>query len=110
MAKFKSFNELSLSQRLVESPSDIEIVKPISNMKRPRFNNSEKSDMRSLTNNSSSEPKMNAFNYLSDGLGGRVKHVNKNDKIMPLPVKLNTLTSSTSLTKKSFLTKFKVSK
>ena len=117
MFKFKSFNELSLSQRFKESPNEIQIVKPItSNLKRPRLNLNDSSDIIDLSSKKSgggSESKINAFTFLSDGLGGRVKHFNKTDKIMPLSVKLSkpaASSASSNKDKKSFLTKFKVSK
>lgn len=97
--KFKSFNELSLSQRFNDSPTGIPIVKPIvSGFKRSRL----ELDVEAESTKSAPK-KVNAFTYLSDGFGGRTKVFNKNDKIMPLGgVKLSKKTS--------FLTKSKISK
>lgn len=99
--KFKSFNELSLSQRFKESPTiDIEIVKPIvtNNMKKSRFNEQES------TSSSSSNK---AFSYLSDGLGGRAKISNSSAQTTSSSSVSNA--SKTFAKKQSFLTKFKVS-
>jgi len=104
--KFKSFNELSLSQRFNESPTGIPIVKPIvsGGVKRSRPRLMDEIDVEAESSSSKTVPKkINAFTYLSDGFGGRTKVLNKNDKIMPLGgVKLGR--------KASFLTKSKISK
>lgn len=109
LLKFKSFNDnLSLSQRFKDSPSDVKIVKPItSNSKRSRFQEIDLSatimSPQAVPKTAKPESKVNAFSYLSDGFGGRTKVLNKNDKIKPLGgIKLNK--------KNSFLTKSKVSK
>jgi hypothetical protein len=99
MQKFKSFNELSLSQRFKESPIEIEIVKPIvtNNLKRSRLNLNE-----SIVNSSGQK----AFNYLSDGLGGRAKISNSN------ATSSNNLINNNNkgiVKKHNFLTKSKVS-
>lgn len=103
--KFKSFNEMSLSQRFKDSPkSEVKIVKPIvANSKRPRLRNLDHTIADSPKSIVNEVPK-NAFTYLSDGFGGRTKVHNKNDKIMPINnVKLG-------IKRSSFLTKSKVSK
>lgn len=98
--KFKSFNELSLSQRFKESPSlDIEIVKPISNLKKSRVIANE--------SNASSGASSKAFNYLSDGLGGRAKVTNSTSTASGSS--LNSSTTIKPIKKQNFLTKFKVS-
>lgn len=109
--KFKSFNELSLSQRFRESPSDVEIVKPIVTNVQKRSRNFNTIDLEQTLPDSpisvkqNIPKKINAFSYLSDGFGGRTKVFNKNDKIMPLGgIKLG------GPKKSSFLTKSKVSR
>jgi len=104
-AKFKSANELSLSQRFRDSPvGEVKIVKPIVS-KRPRIAtiDLEASSVEEVQ----VTKKVNAFSYLSDGFGGRTKVLNKNDKIMPLGgIKLG----GPATKKSNFLTKSKFSK
>jgi hypothetical protein len=104
-AKFKSFNELSLSQRFKDSPvSEVRIVKPIV-AKRPRIATIDLE--ASMADEGVQVPKkVNAFSYLSDGFGGRTKVLNKNDKIMPL----GGIRLGAPAKKSNFLTKSKFSK
>lgn len=111
LTKFKSFNDeaLSLSQRFKDSPGEVKIVKPLfaNNIKRPRpLKESLEATIMSPQPVKKIEPQktetVNAFSYLSDGFGGRVKVLNKSDKIKPLGGIKLTKNKTSNLTKSKF--------